>query len=120
MPGKIHLTGKSASSLRPRKRKGATVELGVKADLFPAMCEAHGLPRPVTEYKFALESAERGWMFDYCWPGKKIALEVEGGVWKSGGGRHNRGQGFIDDMAKYNEAARLGYRLFRCITEEAN
>lgn len=49
---------------------------------------------------------------DYAWPDALVALEVEGGVWT--GGRHTRGAGFLADMEKYNEAARLGWRVLRC------
>lgn len=72
-----------------------------------------GIPTPKPEYRF---HPTRKWRFDYAWPfvnGKeaKIALEIEGGIWS--GGRHTRGRGYIDDMEKYNEAARLGWRVFR-------
>ena len=42
---------------------------------------------------------------------KKIALEVEGGIWIQG--RHSRGAGMLKDMEKYNAAAAAGWRLFR-------
>lgn len=64
------------------------------------------------EHKF---HDERRWRFDYVVSGKKIAVEIDGGVWsnKGAGGRHNRGTGFIKDMEKYNAAAKLGYRILR-------
>ncbi len=67
-----------------------------------------GLSAPVAELQF---EPLRRWRFDYSWPEAKIALEVEGGIWS--GGRHTRGKGFIGDMAKYNHAARLGWRVLR-------
>ena len=70
--------------------------------------ERMGLPLPETEHKF---EPLRKWRFDYAWPDAKIALEVEGGVWS--GGRHTRGAGFIGDMAKYNHASVLGWRVLR-------
>jgi hypothetical protein len=33
-------------------------------------------------------------------------------VWTNG--RHVRGAGFLEDIAKYNRAAVLGWRLIRC------
>lgn len=73
------------------------------------ICKADGLPMPTPEYRF---HPTRRWRFDWCWPERKIALEIEGGVWTKG--RHTRGKGFMGDMAKYNAAALQGYRVFRC------
>lgn len=63
---------------------------------------------PTREYQFA---PPRRWRFDYAFLGPKAAVEIEGGAWS--GGRHTRGSGFIKDMEKYNEATRLGWRVFR-------
>lgn len=67
-----------------------------------------GLPKPQQEFRFDIF---RRWRFDFAWPESDVALEVEGGVWI--GGRHTRGSGFIKDMEKYNEAARLGWKILR-------
>jgi hypothetical protein len=40
-----------------------------------------------------------------------IAVELEGGVHSRG--RHTRGQGYKDDLVKYNEMTRLGWSLYR-------
>lgn len=74
-----------------------------------AWLERFGLPVPEPEYRF---HPDRKWRFDYAWPDKMIALEVEGGVWSKG--RHTRPSGFIGDMEKYNAAAVLGWRVIRC------
>lgn len=57
---------------------------------------------------------ERLWRFDYAWPDKRIALEIEGGTWA--GGRHTRGKGYENDCIKYSEAAILGWRVVRATT----
>lgn len=76
--------------------------------------KALGIQEPVAEFRFA---PPRKWRFDWCWPDKKIALEIEGGVWTSG--RHSRGGvGFLKDMTKYNMAGKLGWRIFRCTPDE--
>jgi len=74
---------------------------------------AFGLPEPEREHRF---DPPRKWRFDFAWPTKKIALEVEGGVWT--GGRHTRGGGFMKDMEKYNQAAIIGWRVVRCVPSE--
>lgn len=76
--------------------------------VFPQVCESLKIPVPVKEHKF---HPTRGWMFDFAWPEHKVALEVEGGIWKQG--RHNRGEGFLKDIEKYNAAGVLGWRVFR-------
>lgn len=52
---------------------------------------------------------ERKWKFDFAWPDKKIAVEIDGGQWAPKGGRHNRDS----DREKINAAASLGWRVFR-------
>lgn len=56
----------------------------------------------------------RKWRFDFAFPERMIAVEIEGATWVNG--RHNRGAGMEEDMVKYNEAARLGWKLFRFST----
>jgi len=68
------------------------------------------VPMPRTEYRF---HPTRRWRMDLCFPACKIGIEVDGGVWIPGGGRHTRGAGFIKDSEKLNEAAILGYRMLR-------
>jgi very-short-patch-repair endonuclease len=79
---------------------------------FALHCKCYGLfPEP--EYRFA---EKRKWRFDYAWPDKKIAAEIEGGTWING--RHNRGSSIEADLSKYNEAALLGWRVFRFSTDQ--
>ena len=78
------------------------------SDLFLALVRRAKLPAPTPEYKF---HPTRRWRIDWSWPDHRLALEVEGGVWS--GGRHTRGAGFLKDAEKYNELARLGWRLIR-------
>jgi hypothetical protein len=70
--------------------------------------KAYGLPEPVPEYRF---HPKRKWRFDFAWVKEKIAVEIEGGIWTKGA--HVRGKHFLSDMEKYNEAGRLGWRVFR-------
>ena len=62
------------------------------------------------EYRF---HPKRKWKMDYAIPSIMVGVEVEGGLWKEGGGRHNRAAGFIADMEKYNTATAMGWRIFR-------
>jgi hypothetical protein len=67
-----------------------------------------GLPEPVLEYRF---HPERRWRFDIAWPDKKIAIEIQGGVWTHG--KHSRGKGQINDMKKLNAAQAMGWKVFQ-------
>lgn len=78
--------------------------------LFTRLCEVSGLPDPVPEYRF---HPTRKWRIDYLFEanGRRVALEVEGGVWT--GGRHTTGKGFMGDMEKYNAISTAGIVLLR-------
>lgn len=65
------------------------------------------------EYKF---HPKRKWRADFHIVGKKILVEVEGGVWSNG--RHTRGKGYIGDMEKYNAAVVMGYQVLRFSTDQ--
>lgn len=71
-----------------------------------------GLPKPEREYRFA---KPRRWRFDFAWPTRLVAVEVEGGRWV--GGRHTSPVGFGKDCEKYSEAAARGWRIVRVTPE---
>lgn len=77
---------------------------------FASQLELVGIVGWEREYKFAAAIGRR-WMFDFAWPGRMIAVEIEGGV--HSGGRHTRGDGFTKDCEKYNAATRLGWDVYR-------
>ena len=87
-------------------------KLSVGEETLALHCRARGL-EPEREYKFA---EGRQWAFDFAWPEKMIAVEVEGGT-KFGQSRHSKGKGFVDDCHKYNAATRLGWKVYRYTTE---
>lgn len=51
----------------------------------------------------------RKWRFDWALVGTRVAVEVDGGHWAPGGGKH----GTDADRDKLNHAASLGYKVFR-------
>ena len=65
----------------------------------------------IKEYMFHYT---RKWRFDYAIPELKVAVEIDGGVWDYG--RHNRPQGYMDDMEKLNNAISLGWYVLRFTT----
>lgn len=66
------------------------------------------IPKPISEYKF---HPHRKWRLDNAWPEYRLAVEIEGSVWTQG--RHTRGSGFVKDLEKYNELAKMGWWLLR-------
>lgn len=70
---------------------------------------ALGLPAPEREVRFW---PGRKFRFDLCWPSRMLAVEVDGGT-QWGRSRHSKGVGYDNDCIKYNEAARLGWRVLR-------
>ena len=97
--------GKEKSPNKPRKSS----ENKDNQMLFMKQIEQHLGLEIVDQHRF---HHKRLWRFDMAIPSRKIAIEVEGGIWVNGG--HNRGSGFMLNMEKYNEAAVLGWRLLRC------
>ncbi|WOE31962.1 MULTISPECIES: hypothetical protein [unclassified Acinetobacter] len=67
------------------------------------------------EFKF---HQTRKWRADFYLIGKMILVEVEGGIWLGGKGRHTSGKGYLGDMEKYNAAQELGYSVIRFSTAQ--
>lgn len=88
---------------------------------------AYGLPEPELEHVF---HPDRKWRFDLAWPDRKLAVEIEGGVWSTDGGKpcqlcgehpkgaHGRGTGILRDIEKGNAAQLLGWTLIRVTTRQ--
>lgn len=94
-------------STKPRTK---TSESALRKQLFVRLCQDGGLPTPLPEYRFF---PGRQWRIDYYFTNgdKRVALEVEGGVFT--GGRHTRPKGFLGDIEKYNAMATMGILLLR-------
>lgn len=85
--------------------------LSAGEECFALHCRANKLC-PVREYQFC---PDRKYRFDFAWPDRKLAVEVEGGT-RFGRSRHSKGDGFERDAAKYNRAARDGWMVLRYST----
>ena len=81
--------------------------------MFDLMLRANpDIPGPVKEHRF---HATRKWRFDYAWLAPyRVAVEIDGGQWVAGGGRHNRDS----DREKLNHAAADGWRVLRFSTQQ--
>lgn len=83
----------------------------------PLMVKAAGLPTATREHAF---HPGRRWRFDFAYPDRKIGIEVEGGIWRQGGGAHSHPLNILRDIEKYNAAAVLGWRILRFTTEDVS
>ena len=72
---------------------------------------APGIAPIVTEYKF---HPTRKLRFDYANVELKVAVEIDGGQYMPGGGRHNTDT----DRDKINQAVALGWRVLRFSTQQ--
>ena len=71
-----------------------------------------GLSGPELQREFVFH-AERKWRADFAHPESRTLIEIEGGIFLAGGGRHNRAAGFIADAEKYLEAFLAGWNVVR-------
>lgn len=85
---------------------------GEEAFSLHCRAEFHPVNLPVREFRF---HEKRMWKFDFAWPEHKLAVEIEGGVFKAG--RHSRGAGYEKDAEKYNTAAKMGWTVLRYSTD---
>lgn len=81
----------------------------------PMQCRLLGLPVPREEYRF---HPVRRWRFDFAFVAEKVAVEINGGAFIRGGGRHTRGAGFRNDTEKLAEAAILGWKVIPVLPED--
>jgi hypothetical protein len=95
--------GSVVRARKPTPRRASSLEVLMLSHLALAKVE-----RPEVEHRF---HPTRHWRFDLAWPARKLAVEIEGGIWKRG--RHSRGAGFEADCVKYAHAVILGWRVIR-------
>lgn len=63
-------------------------------------------------------SRRRQWRFDFAHPGSKVAIELDGGIWRGTKGAHG-GRGAIRDREKDFDAIMDGWAVIRLTPEMA-
>lgn len=89
--------------MKPKKKTKITI---LEDRLFEEF-RFFGVPMPVRQYHF---HQKRDWAFDFAWPDRMIAVEVNGGNFVYGA--HARGMQMELDYERVNEAQRLGWKVF--------
>lgn len=67
------------------------------------------------EVKFHIS---RRWRADFAHLPSHTLIEIEGGIFLPGGGRHNRGMGYAKDAEKYLEAVLAGWTVIRLTAKQ--
>jgi very-short-patch-repair endonuclease len=62
--------------------------------------------------------ASRRWRADFAHMESRTLIEIEGGIFIPGGGRHNRGSGYAKDAEKYLEAVLAGWTVIRLTAQQ--
>jgi hypothetical protein len=104
--GPVRTVARSRSSDRPAR---PLPKSSYNRDIVRAFFAHEGIPIPLFEFKF---HPYRKWRFDLAWPDRKLALEVQGGIFSQG--RHTRGAAMLKEWEKLNSAACLGWRVLYC------
>jgi len=88
-----------------RKRKQKRFE-----EEFAFQCRAFKLPPPIEQYYFA-KSLGRRFTADFAWPQYRLLVEVQGGIFRPGGGAHSHPLNVERDIEKAQYIALLGLML---------
>jgi len=94
---------------------------------FAFQVRVNGLPEVIRQFK--LQSPDhktekrqvpKVWRFDFAWPAYSLIVEVQGGIWKRGGGAHSHPTDIIRNMHKQNDAALAGFTVLQFTPEQVN
>ena len=78
---------------------------------FYLLLAAHNIKGFIFNFEF---HPTRKWKIDFCNPQTKVAVEIEGLVYKpEKKSRHTTNTGYKGDVEKYNEISKAGYYLLR-------
>lgn len=98
-PGPGH--ARLAAVLEEHRLEGTQLTRSVLEDRLVKLCDAHGIPRPRTNFHVAALEV------DACWPAARLAVELDG--WA----RHKDRHAFQRDRSKGNALMRAGWRVLR-------
>lgn len=89
---------------------------------FEFQCRAHDLPAVVTQFAIAnsldLLNKRRRYRFDFGFPDFNLLVEINGGIWLSGGGAHSHPLDVERNQRKQNDATLWGYYVLQFTPDE--
>jgi very-short-patch-repair endonuclease len=106
------VVGRAYAAVERKRRANKSWE-----DDFEFHIRARRLPKPIRQFRFA-ESLGRKWQADFAYPKRKLLIEIDGGVWRKGGGAHSHPSNILRDMEKQNDATRLGFYVLRFTSDQ--
>lgn len=74
-----------------------------------------GIPAFVREHQYI---PGRKFRADFAWPALQLAVEVQGGIWRKGGGAHSGGTAIERDIEKAQLAVLHGWSVLPVTTDE--
>lgn len=85
--------------------------------LFRFQAKAMKLPKFEEQYEFAAKMGKH-YKADFCNLEYQVIVEINGGIWRKGGGAHSRPTKIVSDMVRYQYAARLGFFILPFTPDE--
>lgn len=113
---KIKWNSPAGKSAKPTRQKIGGVKLAKQKaaeNLLAFQFDTVGVKGWVREYVF---HDVRQWRLDFAWLDELLALEINGGTFRKGGGAHT-GAGFKRDVEKYCAAYELGWTVIVVMPE---
>ena len=86
-------------------------------DLFAWQCQTYDLPEPERQFYFA-KDLERQFRADFAFPDYRLLVEIEGGIWRRGGGAHSHPLDLLRDIERRQYATLLNWHVLPFTTDE--
>jgi len=107
-----------SAALQPKRKKQDLEQKFLDVWMAYTTTKLIGFDPPVREFRFV---PPRRWRFDFAFPNRKVAVEIEGLVSKWNRheqGHHQTTEGYRSDCEKYREASKLGWLVLRYTGQE--